>query len=52
MTFELTQLPVGLCRQLECYVKKCITTNDKKQKRKEKDALRRVRKREEARQKQ
>lgn len=52
MTFELTQLPVSLCRQLETYVKKCISSNDKKEKRKLKDAQRRIRKREEARQKQ
>jgi len=38
VTFELTQLPVFLCRNLESYVKKCISENDKKQKRKEKDA--------------
>lgn len=38
VTFELTQLPVFLCRNLESYVKRCIAENDKKQKRKEKDA--------------
>lgn len=49
VTFELTQLPIQLCRTLEGYVKKCITQNEKKQKRKEKDAQRRVKKREEQR---
>jgi len=52
VTFELTQLPIHLCRNLEGYVKKCITANEKKQKRKEKDAARRVAKREAMRQKQ
>jgi len=52
VTFELTQLPVFLCRNLESYVKKCIADNEKKQKRKEKDAQRRVKKREEQKQKQ
>jgi len=51
VTFELTQLPIHLCRSLEGYVKKCISVNEKKQKRKEKDAQRRVRKREEQRSK-
>lgn len=47
VTFELTQLPVYKCRTLQSYVKKCISENEKKQKRKEKDAIRRIKKREE-----
>ena len=47
VTFELTQLPVFLCRKLESYVKKCISENEKKQKRKAADAKRRIKKREE-----
>ena len=45
VTFELTKLPISLCRSLEEYVKKCVQTNDKKRKRKEQDAQRRERKR-------
>ena len=30
VTFELTQLPIHLCRNLENYVKKCIAVNEKK----------------------
>lgn len=47
VTFELTQLPIYKCRNLQAYVKKCISDNEKKQKRKEKDAIRRIKKREE-----
>jgi hypothetical protein len=39
--FELDQLPLRKCRELEFYVKKCIQNNHKKQKRKQKDAARR-----------
>ena len=34
-TFELTQLPMSVCRNLETYVKKCIAENEKKKRRKE-----------------
>ena len=47
-TFELTQLPLAVSRQLEQYVKKCITENDKKKRRKEQDARRRAEKTEKA----
>ena len=47
VTFELTQLPIFLCRNLQTYVKKCIADNEKKKKRKEKDQQRRMKKREE-----
>ena len=46
VTFELTQLPIPLCRKLENYVKECIVKNERKQKRKVKDAERRFKKRE------
>jgi hypothetical protein len=36
--FELDQLPVRKCRELDTYVKGCIKINQKKQKRKEADA--------------
>ena len=39
--FELDQLPTRKCRELEAYVKKCISINIKKEKRKQADALRR-----------
>lgn len=47
VTFELTQLPVHKSRSLQVYVKKCISENEKKQRRKEKDAMRRIKRREE-----
>lgn len=43
-TFELTQLPVIVTRNLEAYVKKCIAENEKKRRRKEQDARRRKQK--------
>ena len=30
VTFELTQLPIPLCRKLENYVKECIVKNERK----------------------
>lgn len=39
--FELDQLPTRKCRELEAYVKKCISINIKKEKRKQADAARR-----------
>jgi hypothetical protein len=39
--FELDQLPTRKCRELEVYVKKCISLNIKKEKRKQADAARR-----------
>ena len=45
-TFELTQLPLSVCRSLEGYVKKCIAENEKKKRRKEQDAKRRRQKKE------
>ena len=45
-TFELTQLPMNVCRNLETYVKKCIAENEKKKRRKEQDAKRRKQKKE------
>ncbi len=39
--FELDQLPSRKCRELEQYVKKCIQTNVKKEKRKMADRARR-----------
>ena len=39
--FELDQLPTRKCRELEAYVKKSISINIKKEKRKQADALRR-----------
>jgi hypothetical protein len=39
--FELDQLPPRKCRELENYVKKCISANLKKEKRKIADQLRR-----------
>ena len=45
-TFELTQLPVVVTRNLESYVKKCISDNEKKRRRKEQDAKRRKQKKE------
>jgi len=47
-TFELTQLPVPVTRNLEAYVKKCIAENEKKKRRKEQDARRRKQKKEKA----
>ena len=42
--FVLDQLPVKISRDLETYVKKCLKENEKKEKRKKADALRRERK--------
>ena len=39
--FELDQLPARKCRELEQYVKRCITINNKKEKRKIADQQRR-----------
>eukprot|EP00347_Sterkiella_histriomuscorum_P022025 403331949 len=39
--FELDSLPNRKCRELDVYVRKCMSLNQKKQKRKEADALRR-----------
>jgi hypothetical protein len=39
--FELDQLPAKKCRELENYVKKCLSVNQKKEKRKIADRVRR-----------
>ena len=39
--FELDQLPPKKCRELENYVKKCLSVNQKKEKRKIADQARR-----------
>lgn len=39
--FELDQLSLKKCRELEVYVKNCLSKNQKKEKRKQADAARR-----------
>lgn len=45
--FELDMLPPQKARSLKEYMEKCIKENDKKRKRKEADAKRRLKKKEE-----